>query len=123
VTRLSGRIFFYRLNVVFISMPPVRERRDDILLLAEHFARAVARKHKRFVRGISLEARDILMGHHRPGNVRELENALECAVIFGSTETIVAEDLPDSLIMSARHRGARIGRSRGSQRGQTANCP
>jgi Nif-specific regulatory protein len=101
---------FYRLNVVCLSMPPLRDRRGDIPLLAEHFAHSAARKNKRFVRGISPKALDILMRHHWPGNVRELENTLEYAVIFGSTETIVAEDLPESLLVSARDTGAQIGR-------------
>ena len=101
---------FYRLNVVRISMPPLRERQGDIPLLAEHFARSAARKNKRWIRGISARALDILLRHHWPGNVRELENALEYAAIFGSTETIVPEDLPEALLASARASGARIGR-------------
>ena len=100
---------FYRLNVVSLSMPPLRDRRSDIPLLAEYFARSGTRKNKRFVRGISPKALDILMRHHWPGNVRELENTMEYAVIFGSTETIVAEDLPESVLASARDRGAQIG--------------
>jgi transcriptional regulator with GAF, ATPase, and Fis domain len=101
---------FYRLNVVCISMPPLRDRRGDIPLLAEHFAHSAARKNKRFIRGITPKALDILMRHHWPGNVRELENTMEHAVIFGSTESIVPEDLPESVLVSARHTGARIGR-------------
>jgi transcriptional regulator with GAF, ATPase, and Fis domain/pSer/pThr/pTyr-binding forkhead associated (FHA) protein len=101
---------FYRLNVVSISMAPLRDRRSDIPLLAAHFARSAARKNKRFVRGISPAALDILMRHSWPGNVRELQNTMEYAVIFGSMETIAPEDLPESLLASAREKGARIGR-------------
>ena len=101
---------FYRLNVVRIPMVPLRDRRQDIPLLAEHFARATARKNKRFVRGISPAALEILMRHPWPGNVRELENTMEYAVIFGSMETIVPEDLPESMLAAAAHRGARVGR-------------
>ena len=102
---------FYRLNVVSISMAPLRDRRSDIpLFSAAHFARSAARKNKRFVRGISPAALDILMRHSWPGNVRELQNTMEYAVIFGSMETIAPEDLPESLLTSAREKGARIGR-------------
>jgi transcriptional regulator with GAF, ATPase, and Fis domain len=101
---------FYRLNVVRICVPPLRERADDIPLLAEHFASIAALRNKRVIRGISPEALAILMRHDWPGNVRELENTMEYAVIFGSTEIIVAEDLPEALLAAASHEGGRLGR-------------
>jgi transcriptional regulator with GAF, ATPase, and Fis domain len=89
---------YYRLNVVSLEMPPLRERREDIPLLAAFFAAQHGEKVKRRVGGISPEARACLMRYDWPGNVRELENAIERAVVLGSTELILAEDLPDSIV-------------------------
>ncbi len=89
---------YYRLNVVSLQMPALRERREDIPLLAAFFAAQHAEKVKRRVAGISPEARACLMRYEWPGNVRELENAIERAVVLGSTEVILAEDLPDSIL-------------------------
>jgi DNA-binding NtrC family response regulator len=79
-------------------MPPLRERREDIPLLAAFFAAQHAEKVKRRVAGISPEARACLMRYDWPGNVRELENAIERAVVLGSTELILAEDLPEAIL-------------------------
>jgi len=89
---------YYRLNVVSLRMPTLRERREDIPLLAAFFANQHAEKVKRRVAGISPEARACLMHYNWPGNVRELENAIERAVVLGSTELINAEDLPESIL-------------------------
>jgi Nif-specific regulatory protein len=89
---------YYRLNVVSLQMPALRERREDIPLLAAFFAARHGEKVKRRVAGISPEARACLMRYDWPGNVRELENAIERAVVLGSTEVILAEDLPDSIL-------------------------
>jgi transcriptional regulator with GAF, ATPase, and Fis domain len=89
---------YYRLNVVSLHMPALRERREDIPLLAAFFARHYGEKVKRHVAGISPEARTCLMRYEWPGNVRELENAIERAVVLGSTELILAEDLPESIL-------------------------
>lgn len=89
---------YYRLNVVSLQMPALRERREDIPLLAAFFAAQHAEKVKRRVAGISPEAQACLMRYDWPGNVRELENAIERAVVLGSTEVILAEDLPDSIL-------------------------
>ncbi|MEP6569040.1 MAG: sigma 54-interacting transcriptional regulator [Acidobacteriota bacterium] len=91
---------FYRLNVVSILMPALRERRDDIPLLATYFVADYARKCKRRVTGLSAEARRLLIAYDWPGNVRQLENAIERAVVLGSTELIVPEDLPEALLES-----------------------
>lgn len=91
---------YYRLNVVSILMPALRERRDDIPLLATYFVADYARKCKRRVTGLSAEARRLLLAYHWPGNVRQLENAIERAVVLGSTELIVPEDLPEALLES-----------------------
>jgi transcriptional regulator with PAS, ATPase and Fis domain len=107
---------YYRLNVVSLQMPTLRERREDIPMLAAFFAAHYAEKVKRRVAGISPEARACLMRYDWPGNVRELENAIERAVVLGSTELILAEDLPDSILeetaasgqpVSALHDGIR----------------
>ena len=89
---------YYRLNVVSLEMPALRERREDIPLLAAYFAAQHAEKVKRRVAGISPEARACLVRYDWPGNVRELENAIERAVVLGSTELILAEDLPESIL-------------------------
>jgi transcriptional regulator with GAF, ATPase, and Fis domain len=93
---------YYRLNVVSVKMPALRERRKDIPILASYFVKRCAEKMKRDVRGISAEARACLMAYDWPGNVRELENAIERAVVLGSSEMILPEDLPESI---AEHAG------------------
>ncbi len=89
---------FYRLNVVSIRLPSLRERREDIPLLAMYFASKYGNKTKRGKIGISTAAREILMRYDWPGNVRELENAIERAVVLGGTDTILPEDLPESIL-------------------------
>jgi len=107
---------YYRLNVVSLQMPGLRERREDIPMLAAFFATQYGEKVKRRVAGISQEARACLMRYDWPGNVRELENAIERAVVLGSTELILPDDLPDSILeetaasgepVSALHDGIR----------------
>lgn len=89
---------YYRLNVVRLVMPPLRERREDIPLLASYFASKYGQKCNRKVTGISAEARAYLMSYDWPGNVRELENAIERAVVLGSSNMIRPEDLPETLL-------------------------
>jgi len=89
---------YYRLNVLSVTMPPLRDRREDIQLLATHFARVYSSKCKRRIEGISSEARSLLGSYNWPGNVRELENAIERAVVLGSVAMILPEDLPELLI-------------------------
>jgi Nif-specific regulatory protein len=91
---------YYRLNVVSITMPTLRERGEDIPLLATYFAAEYGKQCKRRVTGISAEARRLLCAYDWPGNVRQLENAIERAVVMGSTELIVPEDLPEALLES-----------------------
>jgi DNA-binding NtrC family response regulator len=86
---------YYRLAVVEIHVPPLRERREDIPLLANHFAEKYARELGRDVRGIARDALRLLSGHDWRGNVRELSNAIERAVIFAAGPQVTAEDLPD----------------------------
>ncbi len=89
---------YYRLNVVSVASPPLREHREDIPLLALHFANKYAAKCKRGFKGIAGEARALLMQYSWPGNVRELENAIEHALVLGLTDEILLEDLPGSLL-------------------------
>jgi len=76
---------YYRLNVVSVAMPPLREHREDIPLLALYFANKYAEKCHRGFTGIAAEARELLMKYSWPGNVRELENAIEHAIVLGLT--------------------------------------
>jgi Nif-specific regulatory protein len=92
---------YYRLNVVSFEMPPLRERREDIPLLASYFVSKYAAKFKRRVTGLSTEARECLTNYDWPGNVRELENAVERAVVLGSTDRVLPEDLPETVLESA----------------------
>ena len=89
---------FYRLNVVRFTMPDLRDRREDIILLAEKFAEKFARQLNRRIRGISAKAKKLLLNYDFPGNVRELENAIERAVVLGSSEWILPEDLPENIL-------------------------
>ena len=85
---------FYRLNVVAITLPPLRERREDIPLLAFHFLTKYAGRIGRTVHKLSPEVVRVLQQHPWPGNVRELENAIEYAVVFAKDDSILVEDLP-----------------------------
>ena len=82
-------------------MPPLRDRREDIPLLARHFAAKHGKRAKRRVAGLSPETLSCLENYDWPGNVRELENAVERAVVLGSTELIVPEDLPEAILEAA----------------------
>jgi len=97
---------YHRLDVVKVTMPPLRERREDIPLLASYFAEKYAKECKRPITGISPEARATLQSYNWPGNVRELENAIERAVVLGASETIGLEDLPRRLLDAAEDRAA-----------------
>jgi len=91
---------YYRLNVVGLEMPPLRERQEDIPLLANYFAAKYGEKCNRRITGISPEAQARLLGYDWPGNIRELENAIERAVVLGSTDRILLEDLPETILES-----------------------
>jgi Nif-specific regulatory protein len=86
---------FFRLNVVAITMPSLRERGQDVPLLANYFLSRHSQRCKRRVRGISPQAMECLQRYDWPGNVRELENAIEHAVLLGAEEVIMPEDLPE----------------------------
>jgi Nif-specific regulatory protein len=88
---------YYRLNVFPIRIPPLRERKSDIVLLADHFAEKYADRNGKLIKRISSPALDLLMSYHWPGNVRELENCIERAVILSSDMVIHSYHLPPSL--------------------------
>jgi len=89
---------YYRLNVVCLTVPPLRERREDIPLLARYFAAKYGERCKRRIQGVSPEAIACLVRYDWPGNVRELENAIERAIVAGSSEFILPEDLPEIVL-------------------------
>ncbi len=89
---------YYRLNVVSIPLPALRDHREDIPVLALHFANKYAARCKRTFKGIAAEARALLLQYSWPGNVRELENAIEHAIVMGLTDEILPEDLPNALL-------------------------
>jgi Nif-specific regulatory protein len=88
---------WHRLNVVALRMPPLRERREDIPLLANFFLARSSQRCERRVLGITPEARELIQQHEWPGNVRELENAIERAVVLGSDSEIQVNDLPETI--------------------------
>jgi len=85
---------YYRLNVVTIELPPLRERKEDIPLLAQHFLKKFALENQKKITGFSPDATDFLLKYEWPGNVRELENAIERAVILAENSNIEVTDLP-----------------------------
>ena len=94
------RDLYYRLNVVAVAIPPLRERLEDLPLLAAYFMRKHAARCNRSVKGISPAARALLARYDWPGNVRELSNVIERAIVLGSSELIQPDDLPEPLLES-----------------------
>jgi transcriptional regulator with GAF, ATPase, and Fis domain len=94
------RDLYYRLNVVALTSPPLRERRDDLPALADHFIAKSSRRCRTRVKALSPEALSCLMNYDWPGNVRELENAIERAVVLGTAEVILPDDLPEAILES-----------------------
>src|SRR6266850_2963683 len=92
---------YFRLNVIAVTTPPLRERREDIPLLARHFIARYCQEIGRPVPGISMTAERMLVAYDWPGNVRELQNVIERAVVLGSTAVVLPEDLPAELLETA----------------------
>ncbi len=88
---------FYRLNVISITLPPLRDRAEDIPVLAQHFVERFARRNAKPVEGLTREALDLLMPYRWPGNVRELENVIERAVVLARGPWIGPQDLPEPI--------------------------
>jgi DNA-binding NtrC family response regulator len=97
---------YYRLNVVSLEMPALRERREDIMLLANYFADKIGARCNRKLKGFSAEARNCLTAYDWPGNVRELENTIERAIVLGTTEWILPEDLPEAVLEAKQISGS-----------------
>ena len=99
--KIKGSTFredlFFRLNVVGIEVPPLRDRKADISLLTDYFLRELSEKNRKRISGITPEVKDLLLRYHWPGNVRELENVLERAVVMCRGEVIDVGDLPPQL--------------------------
>jgi transcriptional regulator with GAF, ATPase, and Fis domain len=89
---------YYRLAVVKLTMPPLRDRREDIPMLARHFVQKYAKRCKVKPKPVSREAMAALVSYDWPGNVRELENAIERALVLGASDSVLLEDLPESLV-------------------------
>jgi Nif-specific regulatory protein len=89
---------YYRLAVVKMTMPPLRERREDIPMLTRHFLQKYAMRCRVKAKPISREAMAALVHYEWPGNVRELENAIERSLVMGSADMVLLEDLPESLL-------------------------
>jgi len=98
---------YYRLNVVSVEMPPLRERKEDILALAMFFTKKFAGELKKKMDGIDPEAQKMLMRYNWPGNIRELENAIERALLMTEGQNIAAEDLRLGEVATAGGTGAR----------------
>ena len=88
---------YYRLNVVPITLPPLRDRKGDIMLLANHFLEYYSGLYRKTVKGFSVDALDLLLKYPFPGNVRELEHAVERAIVMGKSEEIQPFDLPEEI--------------------------
>ncbi len=99
---------FYRLNVFTVELPPLRDRLDDVALLAQHFIEAFNDKHRVEVRGVAADALELMTGYHWPGNVRELRNVVERSMILAREGWIESTHLPPFLRDSSLARGARI---------------
>ncbi len=95
---------YYRLNVVIIEIPPLRDRHEDIPLLAEFFLKQYVEKNRKLIKGFTPRATDVLMRHNWPGNVRELENLVERAVIMTRGDMITQDDFPS--IMTVKDKSA-----------------
>jgi DNA-binding NtrC family response regulator len=104
----AGRLrqdFYYRINVIQLRIPPLRERPEDVEALAEHFLHRLSARLRRRVVGFDAEAKQLLREFSWPGNVRELQNAIERAVNLSSGELITVDDLPAALSLVGRRRG------------------
>jgi len=110
-TRAFREDLYYRLNVVPIHVPPLRERREDIGPLAQYFVRKIARECGRDVRGVSAGALEVLTRYDWPGNVRELENVLHRAVVLTRSQVIHLQDVPLDVAMPET--GSRVGEDTG----------
>ena len=94
---------FYRLNVMPIFLPPLRERKDDIAALVQHFIKKFSKSHQSMIQGLTPEALETLKNYRWPGNIRELENAIERSFIVENSKEIQASSLPDAVRLATAH--------------------
>jgi DNA-binding NtrC family response regulator len=114
---------YYRLNVIEIPLPPLRERKTDIPLLVDQFIRRYAETNGKEIKGITFQALDILMKYEFPGNIRELENTIERSVILCRGDRITVHDLPSGLVRAAgRPQPDELGSEGPAARGSTATA-
>lgn len=102
---------YYRINVIAIPLPPLREHKKDIDMLIDHFLQKYRQKNNKKISGVSDEVRKLFAEYHWPGNIRELENAIEGAVIMTGTEVVNKRDIPDASRFSAASVGPTDGKS------------
>ena len=107
---------YYRLNVLHIELPPLRRRREDIPLLVEAFIKEASARHDRTFEGISAEAMKVLVEHHWPGNIRELQNLIESMVVLAPGREVQPEDIPREVRGLDGGAGALVHLGSGSQR-------
>ncbi len=96
---------YYRLNVIVVNLPPLRQRLEDIPLLADHFLTMYTARNNKQIEGISPDALDLMTSYYWPGNVRELENVIERAVVLSRNPTIETGDLPSRISDEERYQG------------------
>ena len=99
---------YYRLNVLAIDLPPLRERRSDIPVLMDFFLKKHTRGSGQKIKGFAPDAKKALLDYHYPGNVRQLESAIERAVLLAENETITAEDLPPEIVQNEKPAGVSV---------------
>ena len=95
---------FWRLNVITIEIPALRERKDDIELLVDHFLHEFSKKNNKAIKGVSKETMDILKEYHWPGNIRELQNVIERALSLTDTRYVIPSDLPEYVLAGSNSR-------------------
>ncbi|RME64218.1 MAG: sigma-54-dependent Fis family transcriptional regulator, partial [Nitrospirae bacterium] len=98
----------YRLNVIEIVIPPLRERKEDIPLLVEHFIRKFSRENNKDIQGISEEAMEAILNYSWPGNVRELANTIERAVVLSRGPLITLNELPEKVRVGVQSQGGSL---------------
>lgn len=99
---------FYRLNVIKIELPPLRDRKEDIPILMKHFLDIYSKENKKEIEGVTEDVMEILINHDWPGNIRELENLIERAIVLSKTRVITRESLPPFFQTSGREIGSEI---------------
>ena len=109
LTKKFREDLYYRLNVISITVPPLRERKDDLPLLIEHFIDLYSKENNMKIKKIADDIIPILMGYNWPGNIRELENIIERAVILDTDNVINRDDLPEIILHGSTYLNPGLG--------------